>query len=431
MAEDRGHGVLWRMSKSGTHDSSALYGFLADTWWYGLTHRMNDGAFLGLAQLRVQQGFTAVQLVAGIPPEVGPAHPSAAGPKGPAWDLDGIFNTAYLNAARQRIQQLNDLGLRVVVYGAWGPQIEWMGVLRMAAWWHTLVDTLDDLDVIYCLTGESNLWIDRPRRLLPNRSTGQSLRRMVPHAPLIDPFLEVLRKSKDWYQRIGFAHRVAVRRKLWNAVLMEIHERTQRPILLHPTARELSSDCVLQPELLAAVTAQTGHNTQVRDRIWQIPLALYQAQSDKPYINLEPWYEGILGRFGPDDQLFAYWASMLAGAVSHCYGAHGIWNAGDGQFLGHWGKQTFAEAIALDTPRLLGLSHRFYQSCGFTEGEPFAEIIDGQLIGIGRRKGGQTIQFYPEVPRAASLPKGLLWLPLEGRETDEAPQVGPVVITTG
>ncbi len=57
---------------------------LCDTWWYGLTSRWTKEQMLSLAKLRVSQGFNAVQLVVGIPPEVGPEHPSAASEVGPA-----------------------------------------------------------------------------------------------------------------------------------------------------------------------------------------------------------------------------------------------------------------------------------------------------------------------------------------------------------
>ena len=51
--------------------------FLADTWWFALTGRLDDAAFPRLVERRAGQGFTAAQLVVGIPPEVGPAHPAA------------------------------------------------------------------------------------------------------------------------------------------------------------------------------------------------------------------------------------------------------------------------------------------------------------------------------------------------------------------
>lgn len=57
--------------------------------------------------------------------------------------------------------------------------------------------------------------------------------------------------------------------------------------------------------------------------------------NEKPFINLEPWYEGINNSFFESDQIFAFWTSMLSGASAYCYGSHGIWDVGDGNFLAH------------------------------------------------------------------------------------------------
>jgi hypothetical protein len=52
-------------------ENSAIAGFLADTWWFGLSKRLSGKHFEDLAILRAEQGFSAVQLVVGVPPEVG------------------------------------------------------------------------------------------------------------------------------------------------------------------------------------------------------------------------------------------------------------------------------------------------------------------------------------------------------------------------
>jgi hypothetical protein len=106
-------------------------------WWFGLTGRLDDDRFLRLVAQRAGQGFTAAQIVVGIPPEVGPAHPSARSPVGPAWDLHGTPNEAYLRMAQARIDVMNRHGLAAIVYGGWGPQIDWIGDARMTAWWRS------------------------------------------------------------------------------------------------------------------------------------------------------------------------------------------------------------------------------------------------------------------------------------------------------
>src|SRR3989344_4121055 len=92
--------------------------FLCDTWWYGLTQRVDDKKFKELARLRAQQGFTSIQMVVGIPPEVGPENLNASTNVGSAWQLNGEFNQDYLKRARDRVEYLNSIGLSAILYGA-------------------------------------------------------------------------------------------------------------------------------------------------------------------------------------------------------------------------------------------------------------------------------------------------------------------------
>lgn len=415
------------MSNTSTTPDNPLCGLLVDTWWYALTNRLPDETFAALVAKRAQQGFTAVQLVVGIPPEVGPEHKSAASPVGFPWTLAGELNQAYLALARQRIAYLNAQGLRVIVYGAWGHQIEWLGPARMTDWWRRIIAALDDLDVVYCLTGESNIWVwGEAQNLLPDKTTTgfpvNRLKQLVGHLPY-----RVQGWLIEWWrrrQRPLLEQKLSQRRQLWSQVLDDIITETKHPFIVHTLPHEVSREVVNNPERLAAITTQTGHSEAARHLLWERPLA----RQGRPFINLEPWYEGINGQFGPADQLFAYWVTVLAGAQSYCYGAHGIWNVGDGRFLAHWGGQTFAEAVELDTPRLLGLSHhRFLEMCR-VNGRPFTEIHDNQLITIGQTWNDGLIQFFPDVAKASTIPEGRIWLPLQGRWAEEVPPSGQVVI---
>jgi hypothetical protein len=366
--------------------------------------------------------------VVGIPPEVGPENENARSQAGFPWALNGDLNRQYLELARHRIEYLNKLGLVVIVYGAWGHQIEWLGKERMVEWWLAVVETLDLLDVVYCLCGESDLWVGEASNLLPAKSTDDLLSsqavpwlpaRLRGHAARAARSLREVLYEKQ-YQR---------RRQEWGFVLDRLAHETDKPVFVHPTADKLSYETVSNPGLLAADTVQTGHDEVTRNRLWQLPLALLeQGGTGRPFINLEPWYEGIRDQFWVEDQMFSYWVSMLAGAASYCYGAHGIWNVGDGRFLAHWGKQTFAEACALDTPRLLGLSHRQYMQSGVSEGQPFIHVEREDLICIGRRGGGRSVRFYPDIAKAEHVPTGNVWLPLEGVFSEALPPSGQVVV---
>jgi len=353
--------------KSNTHTPSNIEELLIDTWWFGLTNRLSEEEFLQLAEQRASEGFNAIQLVVGIPPEVAPPHPEARSKVGPAWMLKGkqraSINPEYIAYAAKRIAVLNDIGLTVIVYGGWGMQIEWTGVQFMKAWWAALIQALDELDVIYCVTGEVDLWTSMPNILLPDKST-DNLRGAKPVSKHSTRRLaeKVATKLFHLKTKILIPDADAARKRKWGQVLLLMNKLTQKPIIVHTGGKPgaYSAALIDHPELLAAITVQTGHSQESRNWHWQLPMEHITKDTDR-FINLEPWYEGIRDDFWTTDQLFAYWVNILAGACSHTYGAHGIWNVGDGQFLAHWGKQTYTQAKALKTPGLLGLSHQFWR----------------------------------------------------------------------
>ncbi|MCP4424278.1 MAG: DUF4038 domain-containing protein [Chloroflexi bacterium] len=412
-----------------TTSSDGLTGLLADTWWFGLTNRLNRQQFEELAQLRKRQGFTAVQLVVGIPPEVGPENVNARSPVGFPWTRDGRFNQNYLGFARERIAYLNELGLTVIIYAAWGHQIDWLGPEQMAAWQSKIIDTLDTLQVIYCLSGESNLWIGKTSLLLPDKTTDDLVIIRSFLSRLHPRLRNILTRVRRRFGTKLFRKKLADRRRAWSFVLEQIAAKTDKPIIVHPTSGETGYQTVNNSNLLAANTAQTGHSQEARPRLWQLPLKLTtNDKSGRGYVNLEPWYEGIRSQFWVEDQLYAYWASMLAGARGHCYGGHGVWNVGDGQFLAHWGKQTLTEAMKLDTPRLLGLSHEQFTQRHPYRRETFYEAEGDKLITIGKKRGSKRIQFFPDIASADRIPDGKIWLPLAGKFVETAPTRGQVVI---
>ena len=400
-----------------------LNGFLADTWWYAMTARLRDEDFSRLVDLRAQQGFNAAQVVVGIPPETVPEDVDAASPVGPAWRRNGEFNPRYLQHARERILAMNRGGLGAIVYGAWGPQINWLGVERMCDWWREVIRATDDLDVFYCLSGESNLQLSLKDMILNQRAAGalMGLERLIERSSFLH------RAAKRLPQRPRLMEH---RRRAWSRVLESAVKLTDKPFIIHPNPLDDGFSCVNNPHLLAANSAQTGHTYQSRPRLHRLPMT-HQAAGDpagRGFINLEPWYEGIHGLFLGQDQLYAYWVSMLAGAVSYCYGAQGIWNVGDGSFLAHWGGQTFSQALALDTPRLIGKSHALFTAMADAKAEVVLQEQGDTLVSIQRKSDKGSITFVPEVSEAAALPAGRVWLPMRGEFIDSLPAQGQVVI---
>lgn len=388
-----------------------------------MTARLTDEQFGRLTSLRVSQGFSAAQVVIGIPPETTPDDPNAASPVGPAWTWSGEFNQHYLEFSRKRIQYMNQTGLSAIIYGAWGHHINWIGTSRMIDWWQSLIKSTHNLDVVYCLTGES----------AHNLGFFDSFASKV-KSPMVFKFGEKARRSKSlrrlFHNVYQNSNAKKNRRRHWSEVLEQVAGVTDKPVFIHPSPPDTGFVCVENPHLLAINTVQTGHSYSTRSAIYRLPLAHAETRDlmGRGFVNLEPWYEGIMGQFHASDQLYAYWASMLAGASGYCYGAQGIWNAGDGKFLNHWGEQTFEQALELDTPRLIGLSHQLLRPYLWESAETTVLEQNSELICIRRDYPQVSFSYFPEVSKAEGLPTGKVWLPMAGGFTDQVPARGQVVI---
>ena len=85
--------------------------FLADTCWYALTARMDKDLLLSFVEQRKAQGFTAIQLFVGVPPEIGPFNSNAESERGLPWQVENLVpNKKYLEMAREKIEAINKLG---------------------------------------------------------------------------------------------------------------------------------------------------------------------------------------------------------------------------------------------------------------------------------------------------------------------------------
>lgn len=410
-------------------------GFLADTCWYGLTNRLNEKEFLSLVALRAQQGFQAIQLAVCIPSEIGPLHPNARSEASFPWLFEGPvekrgplkvkINHDYLDLARERIRMVNDHGLGAIVYGAWGNQIEWIGSESMKEWWEELISKLNDLNVIYCLTGESNILIGAERKLFPDKSfedfESVKGRKRIPD-PIWYLFSRYLRPYA--FDKLVRRNKLNTRIEQWSEVLESVAKQTDKPLLLHPAAGYHSHNSVKNPQHLSAVTAYTGHFQAARASLWREPERLRKAYPGVPYINLESWYEGIKNTFGTADQIFSFWVSMLSGAVAHCYGAQGIWNVGraDDNFLNYWGSQTYDDAIRLKTPELMVKSYKELVSfLSGEKGERFSlKTKRNELAEIGMETAsGKQIFYYPNTALMNEIQSGdAYWDPLLGEYID-------------
>jgi len=103
--------------------------WLADTWWDALTDRVTDDELVRLASRRAGQGFSVVQLVAGLYPEMAPFSPEGALAGGWAWHAGFSGpNERWFDQADTRVQLIMNEGLVPCIVGAWGFYLQHMTV---------------------------------------------------------------------------------------------------------------------------------------------------------------------------------------------------------------------------------------------------------------------------------------------------------------
>lgn len=408
-----------------THKTIKLSHFLADTWWFVMTKRLSDSDFFELVKIREKQGFTAAQIVVGIPPEVGIQNENAKSIFGSAWDEKGNINMAYLAFAKKRIKIMNEHHLTAIIYGAWGHQIEWIGTDRMINWWKVLIETFDDCDVIYCLTGEIDIWTNPilSKCLLPDKTTQNiSLKKYLAKNILIKVYTK-LSHNNDIFRKKRLVK--------WEKVLTTIRNSTDKPILIHTLPTSSGFSVIHDIELISANTFQTGHTRESFNILWRKIYESKKNYPNKPVINLEPYYEGIHNDFFGEWQLHAFWCSIASGSYSVCYGAHGIWNVGDGEFLSQWGKQTFKEALSIKTPEVLGKTYKLLLNYGVLDWEDISVIrgINDEVLSITRMsKDGQKIIYIPDITKCKAIPNGRYFIIESGEFISQLPNKGSIVV---
>lgn len=410
---------------SDLNNEKKLPHFFADTWWYAITNRMSDENFLKLVKKRQNQGFNSAQIVVGIPPEVGIGNPNAQSTVGTAFDKYGKANYEYLEFAKKRVEIMNEHNLIAIIYGAWGQQIDWIDEKKMCNWWKLIIQYFDELDVIYCLTGELDICLEpfRAKALLPNKTSQDIVFSKIKKQYLLKKIY-----NKVFFNKIKNFKEIRI--KKWSKILQVIFKITKKPIIIHPLPGNGGLNLTFYPELLAANTFQTGHNIQTENDIWKCIMDSKKIYKNIPVINLEPWYEGIFDDFFIEKQLKSFWLSVASGAFSICYGAHGIWNVGDGEFLSNWGKATFQDALNLKTPEILGRSYSFLIKRGIFDWQKSEfEIINDELISITRISvDGRKMIYIPNIEKCSEIPKGDIFDVYKGEFTSKLKINGQIVI---
>ncbi len=384
------------------HTDGTPFFWLGDTWWMGLCKRLSwpDG-FQTLTADRLQKGFTVVQIVAGLYPDMEPFDPRGANEAGYPWEPEfARINPAYFDMADVRMQYLADQGLVACVVGFWGYFIPRMGMAKVKQHWRYLIARWGAYPVVWCLAGEGTM-----------------------------PYY--LSKTKDQdaeTQKHGLTEL---------ARYVRATDPRRHPITIHPS--KSSRLCVDDPTVLDFDMLQTGHNDRqsVPNTIETVNQSL-AATPKMPVLIGEVCYEGIAEASRQEVQRFMFWSALLGGTGGHTYGANGIWQVNTRQQPyglsphGHsWGGPAWDIAAQLPGSGQLGLAKGLLTRYSWWKLEPRPELIEPHWNAsdywqpfAGQIPGEAVIAFCPSGYKpvtfknldAATTYRGFFFNPSDGTE---------------
>ncbi|GAA1562112.1 DUF4038 domain-containing protein [Kribbella hippodromi] len=347
------------------HADGTPFCWLADTWWYGFAERLEFDEFRRFAAARAEQGFSVIQIVAGLYPESEPFAPAARSRSGWVWDRDSDApNTEWFDEADQRIAELIALDLVPCIVGAWGHYYSLMDVSQLNRHWRELIARWGAYPVVWCLAGEASL----PAT-------------MDLEDPALQPAITAASTAEAMTRVYGSEQAaISYQLKAVNDIARTVREVDAfgRPVTIHSVPRARPWEYLEDESVVDFWLLQTGHqgHETFRTALDQVHAAL-DHQPVKPVINGEPSYEGIAGSSWQDLQRFMFWSHLLSGTAGHSYGAHGVWAFNDLSVPGLDSglAPDWREAATLPGARQLGIGRNLLLSLPWGEFEPHPEWV--------------------------------------------------------
>ena len=348
------------------HADGTPFFWLGDTNWMGLCKRLHwPGEFQSLAADRVGKGFTVVQIVAGLYPDMPPFDTRGANEGGYPWEKDYTrINPAYFNMADLRIQHLAERGLVPCIVGCWGYFLPIMGIPKMKQHWRYLIARWGAYPVVWCLCGE----VPMPFYLSKTREADTALQ--------IQGWNELARyvRSLDPYRRLLTVHPCID----WL--------RPRDPDVIGFT---------LDPAVLDFIMLEISADHAVK---WLRQSLVFSPKM--PALVGEMEYEGMFETRMAEVQRSLAWACVLSGAAGHTYGANGVWQLnragepfGPSPYGQSWGDTPWDVAAQYPGARQVGLIKSLLFRYPWWRLEPHPEWVELQG---GRGK--------PSSAYAASIP---------------------------
>ncbi|MFA9288650.1 MAG: DUF4038 domain-containing protein [Weeksellaceae bacterium] len=358
-------------------ENNTPFFLLADTFWYGLTKRVSLKDFETIIQKRKAQGFTAIQLVVGPPPETSVVDDNARSTNGVLpFHKDCTVNPAYFTDIQPKLEILIKHQLVPIIYGSWGNHIDIVGETGMLQLWQQIIKMTQKYPAIYSVTGEVDIFPVNPE--LKTSFAMKLLHKITP-----------LRKAHSLSRKFQNQGLLGIRLASWQQIAKQIQKlnKAHHPLMVHPHAAKLASELFTDTSWIDIDTFQSGHSPQQGDENMNRNFTKAKL-GNKPYLNLEPLYEGIMNQTDITLQQSAFWQSIFAGAAGHCYGAHGIWQFADhDNFMQHWGESYWKESLEYPGAVSLGKAKQWLESefkeswINFREGEqPISGICGNKLV---------------------------------------------------
>ncbi|MBI3680667.1 MAG: DUF4038 domain-containing protein [Acidobacteria bacterium] len=381
------HGPL-RVAKDGRHFAHAdgtPFFWLGDTWWMGLVKRLRwPEDFQLLAADRCRKGFTVVQIVAGLYPDMPDRDPRGANEAGFPYDeAYAQVNPAYFDMADLRIRHLAESGIAPCVVGCWGYYLPILGIEKMKRHWRYLVARWGACPVVWCLAGEGSM----PYYLSKNREGDAKA------------------------QRTGWTELGRYLRSI---------DPYRHMITIHPSTSARAT--VDDPSVLDFDMLQTGHSDRESiPNTLKLVTASYQATPVMPVINGEVCYEGIQEASRQEVQRFMFWACLLSGAAGHTYGANGIWQVntpeqpfGASPHGRSWGETPWQTAYQLPGSGQLGMAKSLLAKYSWWRMAPHPEWIEPHWAAENYMQpyaagipGELRVFYFPRTGRVNHKVKGL------------------------
>ena len=329
------------------HEDGTPFLWVGDTWWMGFCKRLSWPQDVQLLTAdRVAKGFSVIQIVAGLYPDMPEFDKRGANEAGLAWEPEyARINPAYYDMADLRLGWILRAGLLPCIVGCWAYYLGFMGVEKMKQHWRYLIARWGAYPVVWCLAGEASM-----------------------------PFY--LSKDREGDKKKQMAG--------WTEMGMYVRETDpySNIITIHPSRigrNEVDDDSIMDFEML-----QSGHEGYECVEHSVASLAVERdREPTMPIVQSEVNYEGIIHDTAAEVQRLTFWATMLSGGAGHTYAANGIWQVntkdkpyGASPHGGTWGDTDWREAYQLDGSFQVGLGGKLLGRYEWWEFEPHQDWVD-------------------------------------------------------